>query len=1052
MKLHEVNTLLGYWPIYLYILSSINLLGWKPTITTAKALGNETDALALLEFKKGIAKDPFNMLSSWNDSAHFCKWHGISCSKKHQRVVNMDLHGLKLRGSMSPHIGNLSFLRIIDLSNNSFYGEIPWEVGRLFRLQGLYLTNNTFTGQIPTQLSNRSKLEVIEFGRNKLMGKIPGELSSLTKLYYLQLGANNLTGSIPPSIGNLSSLEHLSAPYNNLVGSIPDDIGHLKKLSILAVGANGLTGMIPSSFYNISSITIISTASNRLNGSLPSNIGLALPNLQWLAISRNEFSGPIPLSLTNASKLQALTLSTNNFVGAVPSNLGDLIDLWWLGFGTNNLGSNSTDDLEFLPSLKNCSQLQILDFGNNHFGGVLPAAIANLSTQLSQLYFDGNQIFGVIPVALEKYINLNVLNMESNFFNGHVPSSFGKFQKMEGISFSSNRLSGPIPSSFGNLTQLTELYLSENELEGSIPTSIGGCKNLLYLDISQNNLTGAIPKQVADLSLLSLLLNLSHNSLTGNLPVELGNLKALNMLDLSENKLSGYIPGTIGGCISLVYLNLQGNSFDGMIPSSLASLKSLEHLDLSRNNFVGNILKNLQDLPYLMYFNISFNDLEGEVPTRGVFQNASAISMIGNGKLCGGVLELQLPTCPIKGTKRGMSHALKVKLIIIVTCVALPILLLSFFLYWRRKPKEKSSSTLLTKDEDQHHIAKITYKMLYQATGGFSPNNLVGDGSFGSVYKGFLNQDERAVAVKVLKLQQKGASKSFMAECKALKNIRHRNLVKIITTCSSMDYHGNEFKALIFEFMENASLEEWLHQKSDGEDCSRNSNILQRLNIATDVASALNYLHHQCQTPIIHCDLKPSNVLLDTDMVAHVSDFGLARLLSTTKGASQNHSSTIGLKGSIGYAAPEYGIGGKASMQGDVYSYGILLLEMFTGKRPTDEMFKDGFNIHHFAKMGLPERLLQIVDPTLFPIEAEETATTSVGRERDEFDIEAQKESKRSEYLSVMDTNTKECLHSVLKIGLACSMESPKDRMTMEKVIRELYFVKNAFLGDDVNP
>lgn len=177
--------------------------------------------------------------------------------------------------------------------------------------------------------------------------------------------------------------------------------------------------------------------------------------------------------------------------------------------------------------------------------------------------------------------------------------------------------------------------------------------------------------------------------------------------------------------------------------------------------------------------------------------------------------------------------------------------------------------------------------MLYQATNGFSPNNLVGVGSFGSVYKGFLNQDERVVGVRVLKLQQIGAS-----------NIR--NLIKTIS-CSSMDYHGNEFKALIFEFMETARLEEWLHQKSDGEDCSRNLNILQRINIATDVASALYYLHHQCQPPIIHCDPKPSNVLLDTEMVDHVSDFGLARLLSTTKGAAQNHSSTIELKGSIGY-------------------------------------------------------------------------------------------------------------------------------------------------------
>lgn len=346
---------------------------------------------------------------------------------------------------------------------------------------------------------------------------------------------------------------------------------------------------------------------------------------------------------------------------------------------------------------------------------------------------------------------------------------------------------------------------------------------------------------------------------------------------------------------------MRGNSFDGAIPSSLASPEGLYHLDLSQNNLSGNIPKHLQDLPYLIYFNISFNDLEGEVPTKGAFRNASAMSMMGNNKLCGGVLELQLPRCPIKATKKEMARALK--LAIIVICAVLAIFLFSYFvlLLWRRKTK-KNSTTVLT--GLNQYLSKVSYKMLYQATGGFSPENMVGSGSFGSVYKGFLNQDDKVVAAKVLNLRQSGATKSFMAECNALKNIRHRNLVKIITSCSSMDYHGNDFKALVFELVENGSLEKWLHQRREGENVLRNLNLLQRLNIALDVASALHYLHHQCQPPIIHCDLKPSNVLLDNDMVAHVSDFGLARLLSAADCVSQSHSSTIGLKGSIGYAAP----------------------------------------------------------------------------------------------------------------------------------------------------
>jgi serine/threonine protein kinase len=160
------------------------------------------------------------------------------------------------------------------------------------------------------------------------------------------------------------------------------------------------------------------------------------------------------------------------------------------------------------------------------------------------------------------------------------------------------------------------------------------------------------------------------------------------------------------------------------------------------------------------------------------------------------------------------------------------------------------------------------------------------------------------VAVKVLNLQEKRAFKSFIAECNAFRNIQHRNLVKIITCCSSVDYNGNDFKALVYEFMENGDLDKWLHQDIDNENRPRHLSFLQRLNIAIDIAFALQYLHDHCEPPIIHCDLKPSNVLLDNDMIAKVSNFGLARILSTRNDISQNQTSTVGIKGTIGYAAP----------------------------------------------------------------------------------------------------------------------------------------------------
>ncbi|PRQ35105.1 putative protein kinase RLK-Pelle-LRR-XII-1 family [Rosa chinensis] len=969
-------------------------------------------------------------------------------------------------------------------------------------------------GEIPVNLTFCLKLSIISLASSHLTGKIPSEIGSLMKLVYLNLQVNNLTGGIPPSLGNLSSISKFSLTDNNLVGNLPEEIGRLQSLSIFYVSLNQLSGMIPPSIFNISSMTRFSITGNEFRGSIPPAIGQNMPNLREIRINKNEFSGHIPVSFANASQLQEIDFGENNFVGQVPESFGNLPHLQWLSLGGNNLGSNSSNDLGCITFLTNCSNLELLALSFNNFGGVLPNSIGNFSTKLTQLLVGSNLIAGMIPETLGNLNNLILLSLDYNLLTGVIPASFGKLQKLQLLLLQVNKLSGQIPSSLGNLTQLFHLILAVNNLEGSIPSDLGNCKSLQLLEISQNRLSGDIPPQVIGLSSLFTSVNLSQNSLTGSLPLGVGKLKNINRLDISINNMTGEIPETIGNCLSLEFLNLQGNLFQGVIPSSLASLRGLQYLDLSQNNLSGHIPKDLQRLLFLLYLNLSSNNLdveqiavqfqeqldrakggnrkgtsrremglrspigthfsfperesrqkansslchdfiiptasnlEGEVPKEGIFRNTSAISLNGNTKLCGGVSELHLPACPIKVAKQRKLHGFKLKFTIslVTGCSLLFVVILT--LYWRRKFQKKKPLSVVP---SINFLSKVSFQTLHQATGGFSPSNQIGSGGFGSVYKGILDQQENnVVAIKVLNLEQKGASKCFVAECNALRNIRHRNLVKILTCCSSTDYNGNDFKALVFEYMSNGSLEEWLHRENQ----SRSLNLLQRLNIAVDVASALCYLHDHCEPQIIHCDIKPSNVLLDNDMIARVGDFGLARLIPPTPDSSENQSSTVGIKGTIGYTAPEYVVGVEPSKQGDVYSYGILVLQLFTGRRPTNEMFVDGCNIHTFVKTAIQGRLMQIVDPTLIATLAETTTSTTNNEVTSircyNNEIEAIEDNIDNENSSTMSTYVWKCILPTLQIGLACSEESPKNRMSMEEVHRELHHIKIAYTSVDI--
>ncbi|KAL0647359.1 hypothetical protein Bca4012_045650 [Brassica carinata] len=848
---------------------------------------SETDTKALLEFKSQAAENNTEVLSSWNSSSPLCSWTGVTCGRKRERVVSLDLGGFKLAGVISPSIGNLSFLRVLNLADNSFTSTIPGEIGH----------------------------------------EVPSELGSLSKLVILSLATNNLTGKFPASLGNLTSLQKLDFAYNDMEGEIPDDVARLTQMVFFQISQNGFSGVFPHALYNISSLESLSLGGNSFTGELRADFGDLLPNLRTLLLGENRFTGAIPITLTNISSLGRFDISSNNLTGSIPLSFGKLPNLWWLGIAQNALGNNSFSDLEFLHGLSNCTQLEFLDAGYNRLGGELPASTANLSTTLTSLNMGGNHISGTIPRDIGNLVNLQVLSLEANMLTGELPVSFGKLLELQVLEVYTNALSGELPSYFDKMTQLQKIHLNSNSFQGRIPKSIGGCRNLLDLWIDTNKLNGSIPREILQIPSLTYL-DLSNNVLTGSFPEEVGKLELLVGLAASDNKLSGRIPQTLGGCLSLEFLYLQGNSFEGAVPD-ISRLVSLSNVDFSRNNLSGGIPQYLAKFPQLKNLNLSMNKFEGSVPTTGVFRNATEVSVFGNKNLCGGIREMQLKPCVASRPRKPLSIRKK-----IASGVGIG------------KKKNNTSSTNLSHSTTMGKFyEKLSYKELYDATGGFSSDNLIGSGNFGNVFKGVLGHDNKLVAVKP-------------------------------------------------------------------EDPSRALTIPEKLNVAIDVGSALEYLHDHCHDAIAHCDLKPSNVLLDDDLTAHIGDFGLARLLyKFDRESFLSQFSSAGVRGTIGYAPPEYGMGGQPSIKGDVYSFGVLLLEMFTGKKPTDESFSGDYNLHSYAKSVLS------------------------GDEKERGSSNA----------------VDEWLRLVLQVGIRCAEEYPRDRMGMAEALRELVSIRSKFFSTKTN-
>ncbi|CAH1414006.1 unnamed protein product [Lactuca virosa] len=879
------------------------------------------EANALLKWKETLQIPNNSLLSSWipislNSSASFpcTSWYGIVCyADASIHRLNLSSSGLKDTLHQFP-FSLLHNLTHFDLSVNNFFGPIPAEIRHLSKLVYLKSSENKFSGAIPPEIGKLSQLSLLDLYENDLNGSIPQEIGTLVSLEVLSLYSNNLSGLIPSSLGDLTSLNILFLYRNQLSGPIPIELGDLKNLIHLQVSHNHLSGSIPSSLKSLSNLQSLYLFENKLSGLIPIELG-NLKSLTDLEVSYNQLSGSIPSSLANLSNLWYLYLNDNRLSGPIPTELGNLKSLIDLELSDNQL-------IGTIPSsLTNLSKLQWLYLQDNKISGPIPRNFGNFKS-LNGLRVNKNQLSGSIPSSLGDLISLKQLYMHHNQLSGPIPSEVGNLKSLTDLKTNGNQLTGSIPLEFQNLNELQRLNLSSNYLVGEIPKEFWKMKSMLYLYLSDNQLSGTIPPELGSFCDL-LELDLSTNRLNGSIPISIGNWVHIHYFNLSGNKLHGNIPSEIGKLCQLTRVDLSHNLLSEEIPSEVQSLQSLEELDLSHNRLSGSIPNAFTSLPTGINIDLSYNKLTGLVPASTNFVNAS---IQGNPSLCGNVIGLKL--CQSQITK-NKNDPFRHKLILVIMLPLIGAILLGLFTYgliaYHKQKKESPQKPVDEESGDYFSITsfdgKVVYDDILRATNDFDEAYSIGTGGFGIVYKAEL-QPTNVVAIKKLHSSSENVDHNgFLNEVRALTNIRHRNIVKLYGYC----YHARH-SFLIYEYLEKGSLGSIL--RSDV--LAKELDWLRRVNIVKAVANGLTYMHHDCSPPIIHRDISIANILLDSDYEAHISDIGTSKLLKL------DSSNWTPIVGTYGYIAPELAYTMVSTEKCDVYSFGIVTLEMIMGKHPSE--------------------------------------------------------------------------------------------------------------------
>ncbi|XP_057972245.1 systemin receptor SR160 [Malania oleifera] len=910
-------------------------------------------------------------------------------------------------------------LKRLSLRGNKATGSVPFS--GCANLEYLDLSSNNFTSVVPS-FGDCLALQYLDLSANKFSGEIKDELSSCKQLSFLNLSSNQFSGAIPAL--PTGTLQFLYLSYNKFQGGLPANLADLcLTLVELDLSYNNFFGTVPDSLSSCSSLESINLSSNEFSGELPVDTVLKMTQLKKLVLSNNYFAGVLPDTLSVPTHLETLDVSSNNLSGLIPSGLcqssrNSLKELYL----QNNMFTGPIP-----ATLGNCSDLVSLDLSFNYLTGTIPSSLGSLSN-LRDLMIWLNQLQGEIPEDLMNLRMLESLILDFNELTGSIPSGLSNCTNLNWISLSNNRLSGEIPPWIGRLSSLAILKLGNNSFQGQIPPELGDCQRLIWLDLNSNLLSGTIPpalfKQSGNIvaglvagKRFAYIKNDGSNKGchgAGNL-VEFAGIRqqqlpristrspcnftrvyggiiqptfnnngSMIFLDLSYNVLSGSIPKEGGTMYYVQVLNLGHNNLSGPIPQELGSLRSVNILDLSHNQLQGVIPGSLTSLTLLSDLDLSNNHLWGMIPESSQFESFPDYRYINNSGLCG----YPLPRC---GGNSGMnSHSQHRKSrgqASLAGSVAMGLLFSLFCIFGlifvaveakKRRRKKDSSALDIYIDSNSHSgtanggwkltgarealsinlatfekpLRKLTFADLLEATHGFHNDSLIGSGGFGDVYKAQL-KDGSIVAIKKLIHISGQGDREFTAEMETIGKIKHRNLVPLLGYCKV-----GEERLLVYEYMRFGSLEDILHdRKKAGIKLSWSA----RRKIAIGAARGLAFLHHNCIPHIIHRDMKSSNVLLDENLEARVSDFGMARLMS----AMDTHLSVSTLAGTPGYVPPEYYQSFRCSTKGDVYSYGVVLLELLTGRQPTDSSDFGDNNLVGWVKQHTKLRISDIFDSEL---------------------------------------------------------------------------------------